>query len=289
MKFIVLGTTIAIVAFFLLKSSPSKTHSSAYACQPPGAVSSRYVPFESSSGPVHWGRKNISYSFADNVPDFAKTSITNSFGQWAQAVGGLLIFNQVASGGDIKIVWDDTGVIIPDPTFIGYTTLTWENSVLSSAQIILNPKGYTFHSGEPRGAIIGSPGTADIDGVGLHEIGHSLGLNHSDLDPTKLIGHDTPTMNSVIYPGAEKLHQDDIAGIQALYSGVELEPISDLKVMEDAMKLAGVQFNTASKLKVPKQLKGQSLQAIILGSTYLYFDMSGKYLGQTINNRFKAR
>lgn len=59
-------------------------------------------------------------------------------------------------------------------------------------------------------------GDYDIYTVGLHELGHSLGLGHSDVVGSVM----EPT-----YAGARRsLHADDIAGIQALY-GVP-EPVT---------------------------------------------------------------
>jgi hypothetical protein len=50
----------------------------------------------------------------------------------------------------------------------------------------------------------------DFFTVALHELGHSLGLGHSEV---------TGSVMEPVYAGSRRsLHPDDIAGIQALYS-----------------------------------------------------------------------
>jgi hypothetical protein len=54
-----------------------------------------------------------------------------------------------------------------------------------------------------------------------------LGLDHCDKNKESVVGGydnmNPPTMNSIIMPGAGKLHQDDIAGIVSLYGANAVE------------------------------------------------------------------
>jgi hypothetical protein len=68
-----------------------------------------------------------------------------------------------------------------------------------------------------RWATIGTLANPDILGAALHELGHSLGLNHSD-DMTAVM---YPTFRRMAGPGTGFLTNDDIAGIHQIYgSGV---------------------------------------------------------------------
>ena len=56
----------------------------------------------------------------------------------------------------------------------------------------------------------------DINGLALHEIGHTLGLGHSADDTTVMCGNPTANCANLDHV-TQKLKADDIAGAQFLY------------------------------------------------------------------------
>jgi PKD repeat protein len=149
---------------------------------------------------------------------------------WADATGGVLKFEEGPGG--ILADWDASGSMIVDPIYLAYTTFNADaTNHIASARLVVNANNYDWQRGGFGG--VGAAGTdgkrlANLDSVVLHELGHALGLDHSDKNPAAIVGNETagdpPTMNSVIYPNAGTLHTDDIAGIRALYDGAAPAP-----------------------------------------------------------------
>lgn len=160
-----------------------------------------------------------------SAPDILRRSLSNAAQAWSAALGGILMFSEGTGG--ITVTWDGDGSLIPNTDLLAYTSFNADISGdISSARIIVNAKNYNWvYSCDgvvlPPNASV--KGQADLASVILHEMGHALGLNHSDLDPSKIVGgygyDNLPTMNSVILPGAQKLHTDDKAGIRFIYTG----------------------------------------------------------------------
>ncbi|GLT30399.1 hypothetical protein SLA2020_052000 [Shorea laevis] len=72
-------------------------------------------------------------------------------------------------------------------------------------------EGIFHYDGDENWSLVAAPGTMHLETVGLHEIGHMLGLAHSPVKEAVMFA----------YTGSNEvrgLHQDDIAGIKALYN-----------------------------------------------------------------------
>jgi hypothetical protein len=161
-----------------------------------------------------WGRNNISFSFLNGTTDIAnddeRNAVRQAFQLWADYAN--LNFTEVTSNGDIRISWQigDHGDGNP---FDGI------NGVLAHAFFPPPAGGTTAFAGDvhfddaetwtmlERPVPSGQP--IDLVTVAAHEIGHALGLGHSNVN--------CALMNA-FYNGSHRyLAQDDINGIQSIY------------------------------------------------------------------------
>ena len=90
-----------------------------------------------------------------------------------------------------------------------YTTRVIQDGKITAATIVLNSR-YRWCR-KPIGIVLrfSRRSEADLDAVLTHEIGHALGMEHSDIENT--------TMWPLIYPSTATLAQDDVNGICSLY------------------------------------------------------------------------
>ena len=178
------------------------------------------------STPYHWNttaNPTINWQVGAGAPAIVHDAMGSVFQAWSDATGGAFKFAEGPGG--VLVDWDATGAQIPDPLYLAYTTFGSNNTgIIQNAHIIVNAANYTWHRGGFGGVgMAGADGKRDsnLDSVLLHELGHALGLDHSDKNASAIVGTvvpgDPPTMNSVIYPNAGTLHTDDIAGIRSLY------------------------------------------------------------------------
>jgi hypothetical protein len=235
MKICVLALTVVCFIFCLL-----------FAMQKPANA---YVPFKNSQGkPFIWNLSTLSnqtvYWKADPAaPSLLRESMIATTKLWEEATGGVLKFAEGEGG--ITVTWDADGSKIYDTLFLAYTTFSADaSSKIVRAQILVNAYSYSWQRGGYGGVgpFINGKREANLDSVMLHELGHALGLDHSDKNPSAIVGevafNDLPTMNSIIYSGAETLHADDEAGIRDIYQ-VPADAILEPQMSISASPLIG--------------------------------------------------
>ncbi len=161
-----------------------------------------------------WGKTNISYYFINNTEkingNIERDLVRAAFALWADETP--LAFNEVSASAqaDILIGWAESEHGDGDP-FDG------PGDVLAHASY---PNPYDdrqvfLHFDDAERWVNSDSQNVDLLTVAAHEIGHNLGLDHSN------------DRNALMYPSYSAPHRflgnDDIAGIQSLY-GLASEP-----------------------------------------------------------------
>lgn len=134
--------------------------------------------------------------------------ISTAFSRWSQVSN--LKFVQVADASNVDVRVGFAQIDGP-LNVLAVTNFTYSN-VSSGAQVFQPGITIRFDAGE---AYVLSGGEEKVSGVtftviGLHEIGHALGLGHYDVAPYAV-------MNSQAHASVTNLTTSDIDGIQALY------------------------------------------------------------------------
>ncbi|KAK1432822.1 hypothetical protein QVD17_09723 [Tagetes erecta] len=164
----------------------------------PHGVVSHYQFFPNNP---RWRKSRLTYAFGSNFPINYVDPVVRALNRWAFETGRYFSFARVYTypNSDLKISWEmgDHG---DGSVFV--------NGVLAHAY---SPPDGRFHYNANQNWAIGAKASAfDVETVALHEIGHLLGLGHSQ--------YQNAIMWSMISSGTVKgLNSDDIQGIKALY------------------------------------------------------------------------
>ena len=147
-----------------------------------------------------WHESVVTYS-AD-VPKKFQSTVDACFAQWSEASGLRFVRSDSA---DIVLHFDKT---LRWP--LGYTTWTAQGGFIESAYCTFNAKAYRWHIGTPFGVRLrfAHKSLADFTSVCLHEIGHAIGLTHSE------------SKDDVMFPeicGLIVLSEGDKAAVRRLY------------------------------------------------------------------------
>jgi chitinase len=176
------------------------------------AVTTKYQLFNAPAGITHAGGvMSWSYNDANRPASITKASviaqIQASMAKWSAVckitfVQGADTTNGFSSSDGVNVIgWDATNTVITAPT-TGITTDAWNGSnTIVDADIRLNA-AYTATY---------SP-FSNFDATVTHEVGHAIGLQHSDVANQVMSG---PPLTS--YDGLSALGADDIAGCVHLY------------------------------------------------------------------------
>ena len=151
-----------------------------------------------------WFKTDITYQFenfsSDLSQDVIKRAIFDAFREWADV--SPLSYGEIEDDGDIKISWV-AGEHGDGFRFDGKGGFFGHAFPPDDGRVHLDEDEQWTDDVPPSGT--------DLFTGAAHEIGHALGLDHSD-DNTALMFPSVPD-------GRTKLQPDDIAGIQFLYGG----------------------------------------------------------------------
>ncbi|MFI9203179.1 matrixin family metalloprotease [Streptomyces sp. NPDC053048] len=152
----------------------------------------------------------LRYRFTNGTPDISgedeRTAVEKAFNTWADALFGMTFEETTSSDADFVIGWA-AGAHGDGSSFDGIGN--------TLAHAFFPPPCGGSHAGDmhfdeaEKWSLTGSGGTFDTETVALHEIGHLLGLDHSQV---------TTAVMAPSYSGPRRtLSSDDIDGIRTLY------------------------------------------------------------------------
>jgi predicted Zn-dependent protease len=211
---LLLPLLVLMLACSLSPSIPLTGGNSGYSFDPLPGKARQNPAIANNQAISKWSSTTVTYAFlngTDQLPgDTEQEVIQRAFAVWAAQVP--LTFTQVGNQGDANIViswatgdhgdgdpFDGPGDVLAHSTF---------PNPYDDRQVFL-------HFDDAEHWVDSISGDVDLETVAIHEIGHTLGLDHSD-DP-----------NAIMYPSYDGPHRtlgaDDIAGIQELY-GVASTP-----------------------------------------------------------------
>lgn len=177
--------------------------------------------------PVRWFARDVAASGVSAAQ--MQASVARAFGTWESVPTASIGFSYVGFTSASPFADDGLNVIgfqnEPDEDRVlgatGFTIDTVTGEIVES-DIFFN-SALLWSTADA-----GDPARFDLESVALHEIGHFLGLGHSALGETQLVGPDSRRVlasGSVMFPIAfsrgntldRTLQPDDIAGVSAAY------------------------------------------------------------------------
>jgi hypothetical protein len=167
-----------------------------------------------------WPNPSLTFAFEDGTGDVAGNAefqaVRTAFASWASAVP--VTFTEVAAAQNPDIMIDWRPANDPDHSMVGGVLAHADFPPACGVITDALPKPVHFDDSEHLWAIGSVASGFDVETVALHELGHILGLQHSDV------------AGSVMFPSVSSnstkraLTADDLGGIRELYPASLLAP-----------------------------------------------------------------
>lgn len=165
------------------------------------------IPFHTTShyaffpGQSKWPKRTLKYAFNKNMKEEEKAPLEQAIREWASSTPFKFIRTSDLSQADIKMSF------MPKYHGDGHPFVGPDAGL---AHTFAPPDGRVHFDASQKWSSKVEKRAYDIQTVGLHELGHALGLGHSRIKKA--------VMYPIINLGQRKgLHDDDIKGIKALY------------------------------------------------------------------------
>jgi peptidoglycan hydrolase-like protein with peptidoglycan-binding domain len=161
-----------------------------------------------------WNRRNLTYAFGnlsaqvDN--NVARNAVRRAFNTWAAAGVGLT-FSEVAQNQNPDIVIEWRQAADPDHSMVG-GVLAHADFPPGCSVIVINPPLPIHYDDQEHTWVDGAVANGfDIETLALHEIGHCLGMLHTNVNGSVMFPLVSPNFTLRI------LQPDDLMGIRNLY------------------------------------------------------------------------
>ncbi|PRQ53777.1 putative interstitial collagenase [Rosa chinensis] len=162
------------------------------------------VHFSFPDGNLKWpsSKYHLTYGFLAGTPSEAQGAVAQAFSTWAKNTHFTFSKAQNYQSADLKVSFHkgDHG-----------DGNSFDGPGGQLAHAAYPTEGALHYDADETWSVGAKPGAMDIQSVGLHEIGHLLGLGHSSVEEAIMY----PTIPDGVY---KSLHEDDIQGIKALYN-----------------------------------------------------------------------
>ena len=181
---------------------------------------------------IHWRYDDSNRSTAAaGSADAALTAIRAAMGKWSAVCAITFVYDGTSSNGaslatnntrdSVNVIaWGALGNSVAGQTWVSASSMSSALPTLDETDMLLST----------------DLGAANLDAVLVHEVGHMLGLKHSNVESAVMSGPNTAPDPSTSYSGLSVLAADDVAGCQALYGAVSTQP-SDTTVALSATTL----------------------------------------------------
>ena len=175
-----------------------------------------YRQIPGTNDPVRWQPQSIVvYGFCDALRSFPKDDLMFAFNKWQSALGDALTLQYGGYGGwaerKIWVCLDKKWIkgIHYNASGLTQTEFSTWTGLLIGSKIFLNGFSYKWLKNDKSSKVL-----LDLKEIMLHEVGHSLGLLHSN-DP-KSVMHNN--LSRFVLGLEYTLSSEDIDRVQQLYS-----------------------------------------------------------------------